>query len=101
MAPTTAIEDIDAIAGIIILIVPAAAKADIGKAIAGIARIIIVKRRIRIALIASIVDIAVTIIAGAAIHAAAQPQKRADCYDRFQGSGYLKLDHDFSHRNRP
>ena len=72
MASATAIKDINAIAGIIILIIPAAAEADIGKAIAIVAGIIIVERSIGIAIITT-VDIAVAIIAGA-IHAATQSQ---------------------------
>lgn len=65
------VEDIDAIAGIIILIVPAAAISDIGKAIAIVAGIIIIERRVGVAVIAAVVDITVAIIARAAVHAAA------------------------------
>tara|TARA_R110002020_G_scaffold4049_1_gene17802 strand:- start:45 stop:377 length:333 start_codon:yes stop_codon:yes gene_type:complete len=87
MAPAAAVEDIDAMAGIIILIIPAAAISDIGKAIASVAGIIVVERRIGIAVIAAIVDIAVTIIAGTAVHTAAQAQQGTRCYGGFEQSG--------------
>ena len=74
VAMAAAVEDINPIAGIIILIVPAAAETDIGKAIAIVAGIIIIERGIGIAVIAAVVDIAVAIIAGTPVHTAAQAQ---------------------------
>jgi hypothetical protein len=63
---TTAIivEDIIAIAGIPIAVIPATAKADVVKAIAAVARVIAVERRIWVAVIRAI---AVIIIADAHI----------------------------------
>lgn len=63
IARTTPIKNIDAIAGIIKIVVPAAAKSDIGIAIAIVAGIIIIKGRIGVAGIARPIDIAVTISA--------------------------------------
>jgi len=84
VASSATVKDIDAIAGIIILIIPAAAISDIGKAIAIIAGIIIVERRIGVAIIAAVVDIAVAIIAGAAVHAAAKAQQGTCRNGRFE-----------------
>ncbi|PHR97434.1 MAG: hypothetical protein COA68_12470 [Oceanobacter sp.] len=69
---STAIENIDTIAGVIILIVPATAIADIGEAIAIVAGIIVVEWRVGIAVIALIIDITVAVIAGTAVHTASQ-----------------------------
>tara|TARA_R110001606_G_scaffold4671_1_gene22064 strand:- start:3956 stop:4351 length:396 start_codon:yes stop_codon:yes gene_type:complete len=99
-APAAPVEDIDAIAGIIILIIPAASISYIGKAIAIVAGIIIVERRIGIAVISAIVDIAVAISA-AAIHAAAETQECTCGYSRLQEPGRCKNGHDRSFETGP
>ena len=94
VAMAASIKKIQAIAGIIIMIIPATAKADICKAIAGITCIIIVERGIGVAAIATVVmavvDIAVAIIA-CAIETAAQAEQGASGDNSLQGSGQVVM----------